>query len=174
MHEPPVFGSPPKSLEELGLTGRQFEVLALMMQGKSNKAICRHLDMAEQTVKKHVTAVLKALNASNRTEAVIAAGGLGISSSAGNAKAGPAPEGQAEPRRGVMGESVPLALPEKPSSGLRLSAESPTILCVGRADTKCSECCKNQKILEHDFLRLMSTADVRSMRVGCCRAGSAR
>jgi TolB-like protein/DNA-binding CsgD family transcriptional regulator len=115
MHEPPVFGSPPKSLEELGLTGRQFEVLALMMQGKSNKAICRHLDMAEQTVKKHVTAVLKALNASNRTEAVIAAGGLGISSSAGNAKAGPAPEGQAEPRRGVMGESVPLALPEKPS-----------------------------------------------------------
>jgi DNA-binding NarL/FixJ family response regulator len=66
MHEPPVFGSPPKSLEELGLTGRQFEVLALMMQGKSNKAICRHLDMAEQTVKKHVTAVLKALNASDR------------------------------------------------------------------------------------------------------------
>jgi DNA-binding NarL/FixJ family response regulator len=54
------------------------EVLALMMQGKSNKAICRALDLAEPTVKNHVTAILKALKASNRTEAVIAAGALGL------------------------------------------------------------------------------------------------
>ena len=32
---------------DLGLTERQMEVLALMMQGKSNKAICRVLDLAE-------------------------------------------------------------------------------------------------------------------------------
>jgi DNA-binding NarL/FixJ family response regulator len=66
------------SAAKLGLTERQMDVLALMMQGKSNKAICRALDLAEPTVKNHVTAILKALNASNRTEAVIAAGALGL------------------------------------------------------------------------------------------------
>jgi len=63
-------------MRDLGLTARQREVLALMMQGKSNKAICRSLDVAEPTVKNHVTAILKALNASNRTEAVVAASAL--------------------------------------------------------------------------------------------------
>lgn len=58
---------------EVGLTSRQVDVLALMMQGKSNKAICRELNIAEATVKTYVTAILKALNASNRTEAVVAA-----------------------------------------------------------------------------------------------------
>jgi DNA-binding NarL/FixJ family response regulator len=61
----------------LGLTERQVDVLALMMQGKSNKAICRTLDLAEPTVKNHVTAILKALKVTNRTEAVIAVGALG-------------------------------------------------------------------------------------------------
>jgi len=62
---------------DLGLTERQMEVLALMMQGKSNKAISRILDTAEPTVKHHVTAILKALKVTNRTEAVIAVGALG-------------------------------------------------------------------------------------------------
>ena len=66
-----------KTPTELGLTQRQLQVLALMMRGKSNKAICRTLDLAEPTVKNHVTAILKSLNASNRTEAVVAAGALG-------------------------------------------------------------------------------------------------
>ena len=57
---------------DLGLTERQVEVLALMMQGKSNKAICRVLVLTEPTVKSHVSAILKALKVSNRTEAVIA------------------------------------------------------------------------------------------------------
>lgn len=70
--------SRPPSAAELGLTGRQMEVLALMMQGKSNKGICRTLDLAEPTVKNHVTAILKALKVTNRTEAVIAAGALGV------------------------------------------------------------------------------------------------
>jgi DNA-binding NarL/FixJ family response regulator len=60
-----------------GLTDRQVEVLALMMQGCSNKAICRVLDVAEPTVKNHVSAILKALKVTTRTEAVIAAGELG-------------------------------------------------------------------------------------------------
>ena len=62
---------------ELGLTERQVEVLALMMQGKSNKLICRALDLAEPTVKNHVSAILKALGVSNRTEAVLAVAALG-------------------------------------------------------------------------------------------------
>lgn len=66
------------SAAELGLTERQMDVLALMMQGKSNKAICRALDLAEPTVKNHVSAILKALKVTNRTEAVIAAGALGL------------------------------------------------------------------------------------------------
>jgi DNA-binding NarL/FixJ family response regulator len=53
------------------MTPRQRQVLAVMMQGKSNKAICRALNLAEPTVKNHVTAILKALNVSTRTEAVV-------------------------------------------------------------------------------------------------------
>jgi DNA-binding NarL/FixJ family response regulator len=62
---------------DLGLTERQVDVLALMAQGKSNKAICRTLNIAEATVKNHVTAVLKALKVTSRSEAVVAVGKLG-------------------------------------------------------------------------------------------------
>ena len=48
------------------------------MQGKSNKLICRELGVAERTVKIHVSAVLKALNVTSRTQAVIAAEGLDL------------------------------------------------------------------------------------------------
>jgi DNA-binding response OmpR family regulator len=65
-------GAHPISPDELGLTERQVDVLALIMQGKSNKAICRTLNVAEVTVKNHVTSILKALKVTNRTEAVIA------------------------------------------------------------------------------------------------------
>jgi DNA-binding NarL/FixJ family response regulator len=62
-----------KSAAALGLTPRQLEVLALMMQGKSNKLICRALHLAEPTVKNHVSAIFKALGVANRTEAALAA-----------------------------------------------------------------------------------------------------
>jgi DNA-binding NarL/FixJ family response regulator len=74
---PPPKARAPCSPADLGLTGRQLAVLGLMMRGKSNKAIARALDLAEPTVKNHVTAILKALKSSNRTEAVIAVGELG-------------------------------------------------------------------------------------------------
>lgn len=64
---------------DLGLTGRQLDVLALVMQGKSNKLICRQLELAEPTVKNHVSAILKALKVNNRTEAVVAVAALGWS-----------------------------------------------------------------------------------------------
>ena len=60
-----------------GLTERQVDVLALMMEGKNNKLICRALDLAEPTVKNHVSAILKALGVTNRTEAVLAVAALG-------------------------------------------------------------------------------------------------
>lgn len=74
----PVESARSNTLTELGLTDRQMEVLALLLQGKSNKLICRELGLAEGTVKIHVTAVLKALNVTSRTQAVIAASQLGL------------------------------------------------------------------------------------------------
>jgi DNA-binding NarL/FixJ family response regulator len=62
---------------DIGLSERQLDVLALVMQGKSNKVICRALNLAEPTVKNHVTAILRALKVSNRTEAVITVNELG-------------------------------------------------------------------------------------------------
>jgi DNA-binding NarL/FixJ family response regulator len=60
------------------LTRRQRDVLALIGHGKSNKEIADTLGLAEGTVKIHVTAILKALKASNRTQAAIAAANMGL------------------------------------------------------------------------------------------------
>lgn len=57
---------------ELGLTERQLHVLALLVQGRSNKAIARSLSIAEVTVKHHVTTLMRALKVQNRTEAALA------------------------------------------------------------------------------------------------------
>jgi DNA-binding NarL/FixJ family response regulator len=70
---PPVRASATVNSVCKNLTARQREVLAVLMQGKSNKAICRVLKLAEPTVKNHITAILKELNVTNRTEAVIKA-----------------------------------------------------------------------------------------------------
>lgn len=66
------------SAAALGITARQLEVLCLLMEGKNNKLICRALDLAEPTVKNHVSAILKALGVSSRTEAVLAVTRLGL------------------------------------------------------------------------------------------------
>jgi len=63
--------------KDVGLSDRQLAVLALVMEGKSNKRICRDLRLAEPTVKNHVTKILRALNVSSRTEAVVAVNRLG-------------------------------------------------------------------------------------------------
>ena len=76
---PDAGSSPPRLLpSDLGLTERQAQILILLMQGKSNKLICRELDLAESTVKNHVTHVLKTLNVTSRTQAVIAAARMGL------------------------------------------------------------------------------------------------
>ena len=60
------------SIESIGLTPRQSEVLGLLLQGLPNKLIARKLNLSVETVKDHVAAVLRALGVSNRTQAVLA------------------------------------------------------------------------------------------------------
>jgi len=68
--------------ERLGdkLTNRQIEVLLYLCEGKPNKLIARQLDMSENTVRVHVSAILNKLGASNRTEAILIAQREGITS----------------------------------------------------------------------------------------------
>ena len=60
------------NITTLGLTPRQTDVLALLLQGKPNKLIARELNISVETVKDHVAAVLRALGVSSRTQAVLA------------------------------------------------------------------------------------------------------
>lgn len=66
------------------LTLRQLEVVNMLARGFSNKEIARELDVAERTVKAHVTAVLDALQVKNRTQAVIVAQQRGLLSNQPN------------------------------------------------------------------------------------------
>ena len=55
------------------LTPRQFEVLEALAEGLSNKLIGRKLELSEGTVKVHLAAIFRALDAKNRTDVVIKA-----------------------------------------------------------------------------------------------------
>jgi DNA-binding NarL/FixJ family response regulator len=59
-------------------TARQMEVLALIAQGQPNKGIARALGIAERTVKLHVTALLEAVGARNRTHLLVRAREQGL------------------------------------------------------------------------------------------------
>jgi len=60
------------------LTPRQLEVLTLLSQGLSNKVIGQQMELAEATVKMHISAIFKTLKVNNRTQAAIAAEKLGV------------------------------------------------------------------------------------------------
>jgi DNA-binding NarL/FixJ family response regulator len=77
------------SPETLGLTSRQLDVLRLLAAGAPNKVISRELGLAERTVKAHITAILRALNVSSRTQAVIAAARLGVANMASPRRGSP-------------------------------------------------------------------------------------
>lgn len=68
------------SLDEVKdlLTARHMQILARIQCGRSNKQIAREYELSENTVKTHVSAVLKILGLANRTEAGILAEKLGI------------------------------------------------------------------------------------------------
>jgi DNA-binding NarL/FixJ family response regulator len=77
----PVAGEAPaagRRPAELGLTPRQADVLHLLLQGKPAKLIGRQLNLSLSTVKAHTSAVLRALNVTTRTQAVLAASRLGL------------------------------------------------------------------------------------------------
>jgi DNA-binding NarL/FixJ family response regulator len=60
------------------LTGREREVLQLLAEGLSNRAIAQALAISEHTVKFHVNAIMSKLDAQSRTEAVVRATRLGL------------------------------------------------------------------------------------------------
>ena len=59
-----------KSLELLGLSQRETEVLFWVMQGKDNKAIAVHLSVCTSTVGKHLESIYRKLGVQSRTEAI--------------------------------------------------------------------------------------------------------
>lgn len=61
-----------------GPTARQLEVLLLIARGQQNKQIAHELGIAERTVKLHVTALLDALGARNRTHLLVLARESGL------------------------------------------------------------------------------------------------
>ena len=63
------------------ITDRQFDILNCISRGHSNKQIARELDLSENTVKVHVSAMLKSLGLSNRTQAGILGQKLGLAES---------------------------------------------------------------------------------------------
>ncbi|WP_447809085.1 response regulator [Pseudomonas putida] len=65
---------PPEMLQ--ALTRKQLLVLERMTKGESNKQIAYTLDIAETTVKAHVSAILRKLNVHNRVQAILSAGDI--------------------------------------------------------------------------------------------------
>jgi DNA-binding NarL/FixJ family response regulator len=65
---------PPELLSSL--TRRQLLVLERMSKGESNKQIAYNLNIAETTVKAHVSAILRKLGVHNRIQAVLSAGNI--------------------------------------------------------------------------------------------------
>ena len=63
---------------EIGLTPRELEVLGLLSDGASNKAIARRLGISVHTAKFHVASLLDKLDAAGRTDAVTHAARLGV------------------------------------------------------------------------------------------------
>lgn len=55
----------------LSLSSREMEVLDCIARGNSNKEIARQLSISDQTVKNHMSSILKKLNANDRTQAVM-------------------------------------------------------------------------------------------------------
>ncbi|MET4200516.1 helix-turn-helix transcriptional regulator [Bradyrhizobium sp. LA6.12] len=64
--------------EDIALTQRELDVLALMAEGASNKLIARQLGISVHTVKFHVGSLLDKLDATGRTDAVAHAARRGV------------------------------------------------------------------------------------------------
>jgi len=74
-------GSPDALTEKPTLTQRQELVLRGLLDGQSNREISTALNVSDETVKTHVTAILRHFSVQNRTQAVVAAARRGYRSS---------------------------------------------------------------------------------------------
>jgi DNA-binding CsgD family transcriptional regulator len=63
---------------DIDLTPRELDVLALMAEGASNKAIAKRLGISVHTAKFHVGSILDKLDATGRTDAVAHAARRGV------------------------------------------------------------------------------------------------
>jgi DNA-binding CsgD family transcriptional regulator len=70
--------APHPETHRLGLSPRQFGVLKLLIEGRSNKDIMRELAVSESTVKTHLLAIFRRLGVNTRSQAVVAAARLGM------------------------------------------------------------------------------------------------
>jgi DNA-binding NarL/FixJ family response regulator len=95
------------SFSSFGLTPRQTDVLTLLLQGQSNKLIARALNLSVETIKDHVTAVLRALNVKSRTQVVlVVSGGAQAGKTWREANTMP-PSGSAQSRRAAaLGQAI--------------------------------------------------------------------
>ncbi len=69
---------PPEEAPAEGLTARETEVLSLLAEGLSNKAIAARLGISDHTAKFHVNAILAKLGAESRAAAIVKAARLGL------------------------------------------------------------------------------------------------
>jgi DNA-binding NarL/FixJ family response regulator len=76
--EPETTATPVSTAGLTDLTPRQRDVLRLLSEGKTNKLICRELDLSESTVKTHLASIFRRLGATSRTQAVVAAARMGL------------------------------------------------------------------------------------------------
>ncbi|MBZ9653807.1 response regulator transcription factor [Phyllobacterium lublinensis] len=56
---------------KIAFTERERQVLATLRRGLPNKIIASELDLSENTIKVHISHIMRKLNATNRTEAVV-------------------------------------------------------------------------------------------------------
>jgi two-component system nitrate/nitrite response regulator NarL len=62
-----------------GISVRETQILQYLLAGESNKAIARHLNITEATVKVHLKSLLRKISCANRTQAAIWGMNNGIS-----------------------------------------------------------------------------------------------
>ena len=78
---PPLAQAPPPTasiIKSLGLTKREFQVLNLLAEGKSNQEIAARLVLQEKTIAKYVGTILKKMQVSSRTQAALIARDEGL------------------------------------------------------------------------------------------------
>jgi DNA-binding NarL/FixJ family response regulator len=67
------------ALTTFGLSDRQRDVLRFLIEGKTNKEICRRLGLSESTIKTHLAAIFRKLGVTSRTQVVVAVARAGVS-----------------------------------------------------------------------------------------------